>query len=127
MTAEATPPPGPAPPRGGRRGLPILLAGLGLFAYAMLSPRIPHERHVSYRFPRATAAGALSVRWSEAGASEPVREARFSVGAGQTQSAHDVVLADGDYTLEAELPGAVAVSAVRTVHVDADTFTIVFE
>lgn len=105
----------------------MLLAGLGLLAYAILSPQIPRERRVSYRFPRAAEAGSLGLRWTEVGAAEPVREARFHVEAGQNQTSHDVELADGEYLLEAELPAAPATLASRRVHVDTDAFTIVFE
>ena len=105
-----------------RRGLPLLLAGLGLFAYQALSPTVPHEREITYRYP-ASEAGTFEVRWMQG--SELLAQARFAVAAGQRQSSHEILLEDGDYQLESDLPSGV--SRGRKVHVDAGTFTVVLE
>lgn len=110
---------------GKRKGLPLLLAGLGLFAYLALSPRVPHERTVTYRYPAPGHPADLEVRWSEANGSETVGAVRFVVADAQRQSSHTLLLADGDYLVEAELPGGASKS--RRVHVDTNTFAVVFE
>lgn len=108
-----------------RRGLPLLLAGLALFAYLALSPRVPHDRTVTYRYPATGHAARFEVRWTEAGSTEMVHASRFSTEASQRQCSHELLLADGDYTVEAELPSGAQKS--RHVHVDTNAFVVVFE
>lgn len=116
-----------------RRGLPLLLAGLGLFAYQALSPNLPREHTITYRYPAPTSPGALEVRWTQG--TETLGQARFAVAAGQRQSSHTLLLAEGDYRLETELPAVVDATGTpkpgreraQKVHVDADTFTVVLE
>jgi hypothetical protein len=105
-----------------RRGLPILLAGLGLFAYQALSPKVPRERTITYRYPAAEA-GTFEVRWMQN--ADMLGQARFTVTAGQRQSSHAILLTDGDYRLETELP--TGAERTRSMHVDAETFTVVLE
>lgn len=113
---------------GRRRGLPLLLAGLGLFAYLGLTPHVPHERRVSYRFPAPQQADELEIRWTEPASGETIRAARFAVAAQQQQSSHTLLLADGDYVVEADLPGRSGRSlATRRVRVDSASFAVVFE
>ena len=107
-----------------RRGLPVLLAGLGLLAYVALTPKTPAERHVTYRFAPAASAGRLEIRWSDEHG-EPVGAARFEGAADQRQSSHRLLLSEGDYQLDAELPNGVF--RARRVHVDAESFTVVLE
>jgi hypothetical protein len=106
-----------------RRGLPLLLAGLGLFAYQALSPQLPRERTITYRYPPPTATGALEVRWSQG--AETLGQARFVLAPGQRQSSHRLLLAEGEYQLETQLPAAPP--KARTLRVDAESFTVVLE
>ncbi len=109
-----------------RRGLPILLAGLGLFAWQGLAPSFPSKRQITYRYPLATDHGDLDVRWMQG--TEMLGQARFAVVAGQRQSSHELLLADGDYQLECDLPPSGSRGALRrNVHLDTATLTVVLE
>ena len=109
----------------------MLLAGLGLFAYQALSPNLPRERVITYRYP-ATTGGAFEARWMQGG--ELLEQTRFAVAPGQRQSSHRLLLAEGDYQLETALTssaegGSASVKSERAqkFHVDAETFTVVLE